>query len=173
MTPLAQNGRPTPAGIALAVLAVAVATIAGAWFIQLVLGVLPCKLCLEQRIPYYVGIPAAALAFWQASLRPHGLITTGLLVATGAVFAVGALMGLYHAGIEWGFWPGPTDCTGPLSTAPSMNDFIKQLETTKVVRCDEVAMRIFGLSLAAWNMIVAAALSIIAFAGARQAFTNR
>jgi disulfide bond formation protein DsbB len=54
-----------------------------------------------------------------------------------------------------------------------MNDFMKQLQTTKVVRCDEVAMRIFGLSLAAWNMIVAAALSIIAFAGARQSFTNR
>jgi disulfide bond formation protein DsbB len=173
MSDLAVDGRPTPAGLALAVLAIAIATIAGAWFIQLVLGVLPCQLCLEQRIPYYVGIPVAALTFWQALRQPRGLVTTGLLVATGAVFAVGGLMGLYHAGVEWGLWPGPTDCTGPLTAAPSMNDFMKQLGTTKVIRCDEVPMRIFGLSLAAWNMIVATALAIVAFAGARQAFANR
>jgi disulfide bond formation protein DsbB len=158
--------RPGTASLALIVAAVATGAIGGAWFIQLALGVLPCKLCLDQRIPYYIGVPLAALTAWQAARQPAGLITTGLFVALGCVFAAAAGMGLYHAGIEWGLWRGPTDCTGSFLPAPRIGDFLKQLETVKVIRCDEVAMRIAGLSLAAWNMIVAAALSLLAFAGA-------
>src|ERR1700722_20048088 len=46
---------------ALAITAVAAATLAGAWFFQLVLDILPCELCLEQRYAYYLAIPLAAL----------------------------------------------------------------------------------------------------------------
>jgi len=79
------------------------------------------------------------------------------------------IFGVYHAGVEWGFWPGPSGCTGALAKADSMQDFLKQLETTKVVRCDAVAIRILGLSLACWNAVISAAMAALAFLGARKA----
>ena len=78
-----------------------------------------------------------------------------------------SIFGLYHAGVEWGFWQGPTDCTGSLNKAPSINDFLQQLETVKVVRCDAVAIRILGLSLAGWNAVISAAMAATAIVGAR------
>ena len=61
-----------------------------------------------------------------------------------------------------GFWPGPKECTGPLDHARSVDDFLKQLQSVKVVRCDEVQIRIIGLSLANWNVLISAALAAIA-----------
>ena len=138
----------------------ALAILGGAWFIELVLGVKPCPLCLEQRIPYYVGIPVALAAAWAATNHPR--LSRILLALTALIFVVAAGMGAYHAGVEWGFWKGPADCSGPIPTAATMGDFLKSLDHVRVIRCDEVAMRIFGLSLAAWNMILASGLALYA-----------
>ena len=156
----------TPARAALLVAGVAFAAIGGALFIEHVLGVLPCELCLKQRIPYYVGIPVALVAAWLAVRSPRGGVTMTLLAVVAVIFAVGAGMGVYHSGVEFGWWPGPTDCTGPVSKAVGLDTFLKTLETTKVVRCDEGAMRIFGLSLAAWNAVISVGLTLVATAGA-------
>ncbi len=143
------------------------ATIAGAWFIEVVLGIKPCPLCLEQRIPYYVGLPIAALALFSAARgsRP----TAALLGLTALAFFAASGMGAYHAGVEWGLWKGPTDCSGPMPAQLGMQDFLKQLSTVKVIRCDEVAMRIFGLSLAAWNAVIAGGLGLLAATAAWRA----
>jgi disulfide bond formation protein DsbB len=138
----------------------ALATIGGAWFIEIVLGVKPCPLCLEQRSPYYAGIPVALLAFFLADRTPQ--LVRALLGLTAIIFLIGSGMGAYHAGVEWGFWKGPADCTGPVPTAAAMSDFLKSLDTVKVIRCDEVAMRIFGLSLAAWNVLIAGGIAVVA-----------
>jgi disulfide bond formation protein DsbB len=156
----------TPARAALLVAGVGAAAIGGALFIEHVLRVLPCELCLKERIPYYTGIPAALVAAWLASRAPRGNSTMLLLALVAVIFAVGAGMGVYHTGVEYGWWPGPTDCTGPVSKAVGLDTFLKNLETTKVVRCDEVAMRIFGLSLAAWNAVISVGLTLVAGAGA-------
>ena len=64
--------------------------------------------------------------------------------------------------------PGPTGCTGTsMPRAADMKDFMKQLQTTRVVRCDEVALRIFGISLAGWNAIISAGMTGIALLGSR------
>jgi disulfide bond formation protein DsbB len=83
------------------------------------------------------------------------------------IFVVSAIFGAYHAGVEWGFWPGPTECTGALTRAASVTDFLKQLESVKVVRCDSAALRIFGLSLAGWNALISAGLAALAILGLR------
>ena len=91
-------------------------------------------------------------------------------MALGAVaIAVSGAIGVYHAGVEWGLWPGPQDCTGALTKPPSIQDFLKQLETVKVVRCDAVAIRILGLSLAGWNAVISAGLVAVAGLGAARA----
>ena len=74
-------------------------------------------------------------------------------------------MGIFHTGVEYKLWAGPTDCTGDIAQNVSINDFLKQLETVKVIRCDEVAIRIFGLSLAAWNAIISSCMTIGAAIG--------
>ena len=157
----------TPLQAALGVLILAFATIAGAWVFEWA-GYAPCELCLMQRWAYYAGVPLAALVAIIAGRGPRWLARAGLALL-GLVFIGSMVFGVYHAGVEWGFWPGPSGCTGALTKADSMQDFLKQLETTKVVRCDAVAIRILGLSLAGWNAVISAAMAALAFLGARKA----
>ena len=82
------------------------------------------------------------------------------------IFVSSAVAGAYHAGVEWKFWPGPTDCTGDFVKPASMEDFRKQMETMRIVRCDEVSLRILGLSLADWNVLVSAGIALVAALGA-------
>ena len=157
----------TPLQAALGVFILALTTIAGAWVFEWA-GYAPCELCLMQRWAYYAGVPLAALTAAIAARGSRGLASAGL-VLLGLVFVGSMIFGAYHAGVEWGFWPGPSGCTGALAKADSMADFMKQLETTKVVRCDAVAIRILGLSLAGWNAVISAAMAMLAFIGARRA----
>jgi disulfide bond formation protein DsbB len=155
----------TPFFIALAILAVAVASIVGALLFE-AFGYLPCELCLKERFPYYAAIPIAALALFFAGRGATNLLRAAFVVL-GLIFAVSAVFGAYHAGVEWGFWPGPTECTGALNRAASVSDFLKQLETVKVVRCDSAALRILGLSLAGWNAVISTGLAALATLGLR------
>jgi disulfide bond formation protein DsbB len=154
--------QPLPAA-ALVLLGAAV-TLAGAWTFQS-LGFEPCELCLKQRYPYYAALPLAAAAIFLARNAPP--FTAKLVLALLAViFIASAVAGGYHAGVEWKFWPGPTDCTGDFVKPASMEDFRKQMESMRIVRCDEVSLRILGLSLADWNVLVSAGIALVAALGA-------
>jgi disulfide bond formation protein DsbB len=154
-----------PFGIALVILAIAVASIAGAFVFE-ALGYAPCELCLKERIPYYAAIPFAGIAVLFAA-RGATAFLRAAFVALALIFTASAIFGAYHAGIEWGFWPGPAECSGPLGHARSTAEFLKQLQSVKVARCDAPALRILGLSLAAWNALISAGLATLALAGAR------
>jgi disulfide bond formation protein DsbB len=154
-----------PFGISLAILAIAVASIAGAFVFE-ALGYAPCELCLKERIPYYIGIVVAALAIIFAQGRQREAVKISL-AALCLIFLVSAAFGVYHAGVEWGFWPGPTDCTGSFEKVNSPAEFLRQLENIRVVRCDEAALRILGLSLAGWNVVISFVLAAIAFVALR------
>ena len=152
----------TPLNAALFVLVVSFATITGAWIFEWA-GYAPCDLCLKQRWAYYTGVPLALLAVVAAFFQQRGMAIP-LLGLLGVVFVASAVFGAYHAGVEWKFWEGPAGCTGAMpQKALSMDDFRKQLETVRVVRCDEVAIRIFGLSLAGWNAVISLVLAGVAF----------
>jgi disulfide bond formation protein DsbB len=146
----------------LAVTLVAAATIGGAWFFQLVLGIVPCPLCLEQRYAYYLAIPLGLLiALAARSGAPKPLLLAGLAILVLASLA-NAGLGTYHAGVEWGFWKGPTDCSGPVVNLGSATDLLSRLDTVKVVRCDEVQWRFLGLSLAGYNLLISLLMAAIA-----------
>lgn len=152
--------------------AVAALTIAGAWFFQLVLDIRPCPLCLEQRYAYYLAIPLAALIAFAASRgASRGLLVTGLVVLALALLA-NAGLGAYHAGVEWGLWQGPTDCSGPIVDFGNTGNLLDSLNKVKVIRCDEVQWRFLGLSLAGYNVLISLGLAAVAawgIAKARQA----
>jgi len=171
MTMRLLDGALRPDAAAALVLGGAGFALAAAWFIEIVLGVKPCPLCLEQRIPYYVGLPLAAAGLAVALRAPRSRAIGVLLALVSIAFVVGSAMGLHHAGVEAGWWKGPQDCAGTTAAPPAaIQDFLKELSTVKVIRCDEVAMRIFGLSLAAWNAIVSGAAGFFAAAAALRAF---
>jgi disulfide bond formation protein DsbB len=146
---------------ALAITAIAAATLAGAWYFQLVLDIRPCPLCLEQRYAYYLAIPLGALvALAAAKDVPRAVLVAGLaLLATAALG--NAVLGTYHAGVEWKFWQGPTDCTGPIGNLGSAGNLLERLDTVKVIRCDEVQWRFLGLSLAGYNVLISLLMAAI------------
>lgn len=158
--------RPAASGPALTasllVTLIATATIAGAWFFQLVLEILPCPLCLEQRYAYYLAIPVGVLTVLAArNGAPRPLLLAGLAILALATLA-NAGLGTYHAGVEWGFWKGPTDCSGPVVNLGSAADLLSRLDTVKVVRCDEVQWHFLGLSLAGYNVLISLLMAAIA-----------
>lgn len=152
-----------------ALLALACAGALASAFTMEWLGYRPCELCHLQRIAYYVGVPVAAAA----ALAPAGA-RRALLWALALAFLANAGLGVFHSGVEWKLWAGPSACTGEaLTAARDMSDFMKQLQTTQVVRCDEPAIRILGLSLAGWNAILSSGLAVAAAATARRAGLGR
>ena len=150
---------------AAAAFVVASAAILIAWAFQLIGGYLPCPLCLEQRVPYYIGIPMTLLAIWLAAV---GRVSTPrvLLFGFAAVMAYGFYLGAYQAGAEWGFWPGPTDCATADTSVRSAGSLLETLNETRVVSCTEPALRVLGLSFAGWNAVVSALLVLIGLVGA-------
>ena len=158
----ASNPALTAAGI---VALIATVTIAGAWFFELVLGILPCELCLEQCYAYYLIIPLAVVVAWAASRgAPRGLLLGGLGLIVLAAFA-NAVFGAYHSGVEWGWWPGPTACSGPIADFGKPGNLLESLKTLKVVRCDEVQWRFLGLSLAGYNVLISLVMAVVALWG--------
>lgn len=161
-----------PAHLAWIIAAIAAAAIAGAWFFQLVLGILPCPLCLEQRYAYYFIIPVAALLALMASRGASGnLVTAGFIALLLAALA-NAGLGTYHAGVEWGFWQGPTDCTGPMLDLGG-GSLLESIKTVKVVRCDEVQWRFLGLSLAGYNVLISLLMAALAACALRCGIASR
>jgi disulfide bond formation protein DsbB len=142
------------------ILLAALATIAGALVFEHVFGLAPCPLCLRQRIPYYVAMPVALAAAVLPALWARAGF--GLLAL---IFLGSAGLGIHHAGVEWGWWPGPNDCAGaPPAATGDLGDFLNQLQTARVVSCTEAAWRFLGLSLAGWNVLISLALAGLALA---------
>jgi disulfide bond formation protein DsbB len=149
----------------------ATATIAGAWIFEW-LGYLPCQLCLQQRTPYYVAMPLAALTAYVAGFG--GRLARLGLVLIFLAFLYNAGLGAYHAGAEWKFWNGPSDCAaGAAPGGGSVGDFRSRLNSVRVINCTEPAIRILGLSLAGWNVLISTALAALALSGLRRPVAAR
>lgn len=159
--------RANPAAVAALTVALAgAATIAGAWFFELVIKLKPCPLCLEQRVPYYIAIPLAlvvAFAAWRKA--PRAVVIGGLLALAGLMLW-STYLGVFHSGIEWGIWTGPQECSGAPQLGPA-GGFMNRLQDINITRCDEAAWRFLGLSLAGYNALISLALAAIALLGVK------
>ena len=160
------NGIGRMATAAIVAAAIAAATILGAYFFEYVLLYQPCPLCLTQRIPYYVAIPVAAAVAIAAQAGTAPRLLAGGLVVVAIAMTIGAGLGVYHSGVEWKWWAGPSDCSGPIASFGTAGSLLRTIETTPVIRCDEAAWRLFGLSLAGYNVLISAAIAGIALWGA-------
>ena len=140
---------------------VSLLTIIGAFLFQWA-GYAPCPLCLQQRWAYYAVIPLS-LIFAGIDRSNAGIARWGLLLIA-LILIANSIFGIYHAGAEWKFWPGPQSCSGVGKvTAADLNAF---LEGAKVrgPSCEDAAWRFAGLSMAGWNALVSlglAAMSVL------------
>ncbi len=100
------------AAAATAIAVVGAAAILGAWFFQYALGLKPCPLCLEQRYAYYFAIPLAVMVVMGDQVGASRKVLIAALVAIAAGMLWNTYLGIYHSGVEWKWWQGPTDCSG-------------------------------------------------------------
>ena len=123
----------------------------GALAFQHIGGMAPCSLCIWQRWPHVIAI-GLGLAALVALPR---LMALGGLLAALATAAIGG----YHTGVERAWWEGPATCTSSGTTGLSAEALFEQIMAAPLVRCDEVAWEMLGLSMASWNMLASLALA--------------
>lgn len=161
---IARNDPPLAAAVIIA--GVGALTLCAVFFFQYGMLLAPCPLCLEQRLAFYFCVPLAVMLGLGAN---HGASSKILLLGFLAIAAAmlwNTGLSVYHAGIEWKFWPGPQDCSGPISAIGSTGNLLNQLQRISLVRCDEAAWRFLGISMAGYDVLVSLALAAIAVWGA-------
>lgn len=127
--------------------------LAGAFAFQHLGGLAPCAMCLWQRWPHAAALLFGILALW----LPHRW-----LAALGALAALAtAGLGLFHTGVERGWWEGPSTCTSGPVAGVDPAQLLAQILEAPVVRCDEVAWQMLGLSMASWNALASLVLALI------------
>jgi disulfide bond formation protein DsbB len=133
---------------------------------QYIGGLRPCELCFWQRYPYWATIALGVLGVVVA--RRSAKLAAGLTALAGLVFLVGAGIAFFHVGVEHHWWAGTSSCGAFGGPIQSLEDLRRQLEGAPIVRCDEPAWTMAGISMAGYNMLVSLALAAIALAGARR-----
>jgi disulfide bond formation protein DsbB len=129
----------------------------GALFSQYVGGLYPCEMCYWQRWPHAAAILLAIGAYLTASNRQRSRI---LVMLAALAVAVSGAIGVFHAGVEIGWWEGITQCTAAGATS------LQDIMNVPLVRCDQVQWEFLGISMAGWNAIISltGAVAIIALA---------
>jgi disulfide bond formation protein DsbB len=150
-------------------LALGMAAVVGtALLFQYVGGYMPCKLCLEQRTPYYLGAPLMLLAALTANGNRQ--IARWLLAIGGLLMLYGLTIAVFHAGVEWSWWAGPTDCTAvSANSTTDAGTLLDDLNAIHPPSCDKAAIRILGLSMAGWNVPASLVLMLAALRAAWKA----
>lgn len=143
------------------------ATVGGALGFEHIGGYIPCKLCLAQRVPYYVGVPLMLLTALSAAIRLPAVVTRGLLLLGALLMVYSLYLGINHSGVEWGWWAGPTDCGAVSAPAGGgTGGVLDAIDAFVPPSCDKAAGRFLGLSFAGWNAVSSLILVVLAFRGA-------
>ena len=139
-----------------------VALLGGALAFQYVGGLRPCHLCLIERWPHRIAIVIGVLALILSGVA----VRRGLAVLGGLTMLVSAGAGLYHVGVERRWWEGPTTCTSGDISGMDTSALLDQILAAPVVRCDQIAWEMWGISMAGWNGLLSLGLAILWFAAA-------
>ena len=128
----------------------------GAYSLEIFAQLEPCKLCIWQRWPHAIIVILA--------LSGLGIIknTETLLFICLSAISAGTL-GFYHTGVEQGWWSGPEGCSNHLETESNISDLTTMLLSTPVVKCDQIAWSLLGISMASWNSISSFSIAFFSF----------
>jgi disulfide bond formation protein DsbB len=149
---------PWPSKLGVVALLGSGALLLGAFYFQYVMELPPCELCHWQRYPHAVVVVAGLGALLAYQYPRIALVL--VLVAITALLATAAI-GFYHVGVEYRWWKGPSGCAANIPTGLSLDELRKYLFGAKLVRCDETAWSLWGLSMAAWNSLISLAIAFV------------
>jgi disulfide bond formation protein DsbB len=149
---------PLPSKLGLLAVLGSGALLGGAYYFQYVVGLAPCEMCYWQRWPHMVAIAAGFAAL--ACFGQPRLALVLVLVAITALIVTSAI-GVYHVGVEYNWWQGPQACSGNVPRGLSPEQLKKYLFGAKMVRCDEAAWSMWGISMAGWNAVLSAVLAFV------------
>jgi disulfide bond formation protein DsbB len=147
------------------VLAVSVAVLAGAWFFQLAMGLVPCELCLAERWPWYAAVVISGifLGLRRPEVDRYGAALFGLLFLGAFVLAA------YHVGVEQHWIAGPDACTiSGDHHAKTIEELTAEIMAAPAVRCDDIQWSLAGISLAGWDAILCLGMVIVAWDARRR-----
>jgi disulfide bond formation protein DsbB len=153
--------------VALLLGAVSTALILGALGFEYIGGYPPCEMCMWQRYPHYAAMIVGLLGgiLLTRSVLPQNLARV-VAILTIVLVGISGVIGVYHAGVEWHWWAGPSACTGSAFQLSGKLDL-----NAHVVSCAHAAWRLFGISMAGYNAAIslgAAAIAAIALAKAEK-----
>ncbi|MBV17226.1 MAG: disulfide bond formation protein B [Thalassospira sp.] len=141
----------------IALFLVSVGSLGFAFYAQYVQKLLPCVLCLYQRVPFYgvagLSVIALLLLHFPAAAR-------FVVYLCGITFAVGTAIAFYHVGVQELWWQGPAMCGGVESGASSVADLKAQLMAQPIIRCDKIDWKLFGITMPTVNLFFSAALTV-------------
>jgi len=131
---------------ALLLIAVSGSLLLGALAFQHIGGLAPCEMCYWQRYAHGAVLLLALAALLTRSRVAAGLALVAMLVSAG--------LGGFHAGVEQGWWDGPTACSSGMAKGMSQADILDSLMDAPLIRCDAIAWQFAGISMAGWNALV-------------------
>lgn len=137
------------------------AILGGAYAFQHLGGLPPCKMCLWQRWPHATAILIGLVIAFTGEVK--------LAWAAALASLSTALIGMYHVGVEQGWWEGPSTCTASGVTGLSSEELMEQILAAPLVRCDDIAWQLAGISMAGWNAILSLCLVVLWVKAARRA----
>jgi disulfide bond formation protein DsbB len=142
------------------------ATVGTALGFEHLAGFMPCKLCLEERTPYYIGVPVLAAAWLSYGLKWPPILTRGLILIGALLMTYGLALAAYHTGVELKYWPGPTDCSAAtMKVTLDAGNLLGDLNTHPPA-CDSAPGFFLGLSFAGWNFVASLFFAAIGYYGA-------
>jgi disulfide bond formation protein DsbB len=140
----------------LVALAVPLALLGGAFGFQYIGGLVPCEMCWWQRYAHFAALGLAVAGFVLPVRR--------LFVAlSGLALAAAAGIGGYHAGVEYGWWKGLTECTTTVSFSNG-GDPLAAIMAAPIIRCDVVQWKLMGISMAGFDFLISGAAALVVFA---------
>ncbi len=137
------------------VLAIPALLLAGAYLSQYGFDLYPCEMCWWQRYPHFAAVGFALLSFLAAPKRLWIALAAGGILTSG-------MIGLFHAGVEYGWWEGVTSCAAIPQTGEGQSA-LDAIMDAPVVRCDEAPWTLLGISLAGFNFLISTVASLFAF----------
>ena len=139
-------------------------------------GLAPCKLCIWQRWPHLAIIVMAAIGLIlsnSSSAQYKGQISRLCCAGIATAALITAAIGLYHVGVELLWWDGPSGCSSQLNTNLDLSSLTDTLLATPVIRCDEIAWQLLGISMAGWNTLLSLAIAGVGLYGVLNSVKQR
>lgn len=143
-----------PRTAALGIAVISAASLAAALTAQYGFGLLPCTLCLYQRVPFTINI----LLGLAGRVVKNGKAAAYTIALSGMSFLINSGIAFYHSGVERKWWAGLQGCSTP-DMSGSIEEVMARIAATNVTRCDEIPWSMFGLSMANYNVVMCLGLA--------------